>query len=101
MLAPTEIHLYLAGGIDGLRPLRPDGVPDPFGLGEDTEANYDYFSIDAYDEYVVLAQRMRAYDLQTLSVGDDTFVFTSWKRGRTGPGYIGLTVHRDADVVCY
>lgn len=99
-LAATAIHLYLAGGIDGLRCFDLTEFLDPFGVGEDTESNYDDFSIDIYDEYVVSGQRMRAYDLQTLSVGDDTFVFTSWKRGRTGTDAIGLTVHRDEDVVC-
>lgn len=99
-LAPTAIHLYLAGGIDGLRRFDLTEFLDPFGVGEGTESNYDDFSIDIYDEYVVSGMRMRAYDLQTLSVGDDTFVFTSWKRGRTDIGVIGLTVHRDQDVIC-
>ena len=43
---------------------------------------------------------MQAFDLQTFTEGDDTYVFTSWRKNRTNiNGPIGLTVHVDEDVV--
>ncbi len=99
---PPTIHVYLAGGIDGLRLLNFSEFLNPFGVNMDGESNFDDFSIDIYDSYIVDEEEMQAFDLQTFSEDGDTYVFTSWKMstqyGVEGP--IGLTVHLDEDVVC-
>ena len=98
---PSIIHLYLAGGVDGLRLFDLSEFLDPFGVDEDGESNFDDFSIDIYDDYVIDLNEMLAYDLQTFSEGDDTYVFTSWRKSRKDEeGPIGLTVHLDEDVEC-
>jgi len=99
---PPTIHIYLAGGIDGLRLFDFSEFLDPFG--EDDEAgdsNFDDFSIDIYDDYIVDENVMQAFDLQTFSEGGNTWVFTSWRKNRANQlAPIGLTVHLDEDVVC-
>jgi hypothetical protein len=99
---PPTIHVYLAGGVDGLRLFDLSTFIDPFGEGESgDDSNYDDFSILCYDDYEIGINDMRAYDLQTFSEDGDTYVFTSWKASRDDEqGPIGLTVHLDEDVIC-
>jgi hypothetical protein len=100
---PYTIHLYLAGGIDGLRLFDLSEFLDPFGVDVGTESNFDDFSMVRYEHSIRIGEElteMRAYDLQALSEDGNTYVFTSWKQARTGIGSIGLTVHLDEDVVC-
>ncbi len=98
---PPTIHVYLAGGVDGLRLFDFSEFLDPFGEDTTGDSNYDDFSIDIYDSYVVGLDEMQAFDLQTFTEGDDTYVFTSWRKNRKDPlGPLGLTVHLDEDVVC-
>jgi hypothetical protein len=98
---PPTIHVYLAGGVDGLRLFDLSEFLDPFGEDTTGESNFDDFSIDIYDNYLVGVFKMQAFDLQTFSEGGDTYVFTSWRKNRAEEfGPIGLTVHLDEDVVC-
>ena len=99
--SPPVIHVYLAGGEDGLRLFDLSEFLDPFGVGSYGDgSNYDDFEIDIYDDYRVDSSYLQAFDLQAFTVDGDTYVFTSWRQSRTGQGYIGLTVHLDEDVVC-
>ena len=100
--SPSIIHLYLAGGVDGLRLFDFTEFLDPFGEGVGCDdSNFDDFSIDIYDDYEIGIYEMQAFDLQTFSEGGDTYVFTSWRKNRESEfGPIGLTVHLDEDVVC-
>jgi len=97
---PPIIHVYLAGGVDGLRLFDLSEFLDPFGLATATnESSFDDFSIDIYDSYEVGVIPMQAYDLQTFSEGGDTYVFTSWREAQEGEDLqIGLTVHFDEGV---
>ncbi len=98
---PPTIHVYLAGGVDGLRLFDLSEFLDPFGEDTTGDSNFDDFSIDIYDNYQVGLDAMQAFDLQTFTEGDDTYVFTSWRKNRTNTnGPIGLTVHVDEDVEC-
>ena len=100
---PPTIHVYLAGGVDGLRLFDFSEFLDPFGVDDNAgDSNFDDFSIDIYDDYVVGEIEMQAFDLQTFSEEGDTWVFTSWRENRAEgeEGLIGLTVHLDEDVVC-
>ncbi len=97
---PPTIHVYLAGGVDGLRLFDLSEFLDPFGEDTTGDSNFDDFSIDSYDSYEVDDFEMQAFDLQTFTEGDDTYVFTSWRKNREDDdGPIGLTVHLDEDVV--
>ena len=99
---PAVIHLYLAGGVDGLRLFDLSEFLDPFGRGQGgDDSNFDDFSIDIYDGFEIGIYELQAFDLQTFSEDGDTWVFTSWRQSRANEeGYIGLTVHLDEDVVC-
>jgi hypothetical protein len=101
--SPAEVHLYLAGGIDGLRLFDLTEFLDPFGRGnEGDDSNFDDFAIYHYNSYTVGENVvMQAHDLQTFSEDDNTYVFTSWREGRDiTNGHIGLSVHLDEDVIC-
>lgn len=99
--SPAIIHLYLAGGVDGLRRFDLTDFLDPFGRADDTESNYDDFSVDDFIYVNGDEEVMTAYDLQTLSEDGDTYVITSWRQNRSDTGGdLGLTVHLDEDVVC-
>lgn len=98
--SPPTIHLYLAGGSEGLRCFDLSEFLDPFGVDVGTESNYDDYVVYQYDDYEVDSNAMGAFDLQTLSEDGDTYVITSWKSVRTGTGIIGLTIHLDESVVC-
>ena len=100
--SPSIIHLYLAGGVDGLRLFDFTEFLDPFGEGVGCDdSNFDDFSIDIYDDYEIGPNEMQAFDLQTFSESGDTYVFTSWRVNRVDElNSIGLTVHIDEDVEC-
>ena len=99
---PSTIHVYLAGGVDGLRLFDLSEFLDPFGVGvAGDDSNFDDFSIDIYDDYVINQIEMQAFDLKTFSEAGSTYVFTSWRKNRESEeGPIGLTVHLDEDVEC-
>jgi hypothetical protein len=99
-LSPATIHLYLAGGVDGLRRFDLAEFLNPFGRGDAGASNYDDFSIDNFIYVNGGEEVMTAYDLQTLSEDGVTFIFTSWRADRADEdGWLGLTVHLDAGVV--
>lgn len=99
---PPTLHVYLAGGVDGLRLFDLSEFLDPFGEGvAGDDSNFDDFSIDNYNDYVIVTDTMQAFDLQTFTEEGDTYVFTSWRENRANAeGSIGLTVHLDESVVC-
>lgn len=98
--SPATIHLYLAGGVDGLRRFDLTDFLNPFGRGNAGASNYDDFSIDDFIYVNGGEEVMTAYDLQTLSEDGDTYVITSWRQNRSDTnGWLGLTVHLDEDVV--
>jgi|GEM_PF-1474324 hypothetical protein len=99
--SPAIIHMYLAGGVDGLRRFDLTEFLDPFGRDSDSESNFDDFVVDHYNSYSVGQTVMQAHDLQTLSEDGDTYVFTSWRVSREDEDEqeIGLTVHLDEGVI--
>jgi len=101
--SPAVIHLYLAGGVDGLRRFDLTEFLDPFGLGDEgDDSNFDDFLVDHYNSFFVGQTVMQAHDLQTLSEDGDTYVFTSWRENHVNQGgqEIGISVHLDEDIVC-